>query len=92
MISPSPFTSLIQAVAALAIFVIGYLALLLSVIFCLLFALLISKAARLLWSYAMRTVARAHRAPTPVPGNVPSPAHRIVAMIRLVATAQRSSP
>ena len=59
MIFSSTLNMLAQTIAALMIFVVGYLALLLSAIILLVTAVLLCKSARLLWSYVMRTLAPA---------------------------------
>lgn len=92
MVPFSILNPLIQAIAALLIFVIGYFFLLFSVIVCLLLVALLTKAARLLWSYAAKNAAPAPRAGTRLAGDVHSAARRIAALIHPLAAPQRSHP
>jgi hypothetical protein len=73
----SLLNALIQAVAAVLIFVIGYFVLLFSVIVCLLLVALVSKAIHWFWSHFS---ARA------------SPGRRVAAVIRPFAATQKFSP
>jgi multisubunit Na+/H+ antiporter MnhC subunit len=77
MIPLSLLNGMIQTIAAVLIFVIGYFVLLFSVINCLLLMALLSKAARLLYVYfSTRSV----------------PGRRLAAMIRPFAATQKFSP
>ncbi len=67
---PSTFLMLVQATAAVLIFTICYLALLISVITCLGIGALGHRGVRLLWTYMMRRAASSHRVPTEVSGTV----------------------
>jgi hypothetical protein len=68
--------ALIQTVAAVLIFVIGYFVLLFSVIVCLLLVTLLSKAARWLWSHFSTRAA---------------PGRHIAAVLRPIAATQKFS-
>jgi len=77
MIPLSLLNGMIQTIAAVLIFVIGYFVLLLSVIICLLLMALLSKAARLLYVYfSTRSVS----------------GRRIAALIRPFTARQKFSP
>ena len=57
MVPAYQFSALVQSVAALLIFVIGYIALLLAAILCLLAVALVVKAVRLIWTHIARAAA-----------------------------------
>lgn len=59
MVPAYQFSPLIQSIAALLIFVIGYIALLLSAMLCLLAVALVVKAVRLIWTHIVRAAAPA---------------------------------
>jgi len=90
MIHSSTFAILVQAVAALLIFAIGYLALLLSMVTCLGIAISVYKGARLLWSYMMKSAASPHRVPAEVTGNVRLAPRNVAIMSHHIAIARRS--
>jgi hypothetical protein len=73
----SLLNELIQTVAAVLIFVIGYFVLLFSVIVCLLLVAVLSKAVHWLWSHFSTRAA---------------PGRRIAAVIRPFAATQKFSP
>ena len=77
MLPLSLVNGLIQAVAAVLIFVIGYFVLLFSVIVCLLLVALLSKAVHWLWSHFTTR---------------DTPGRRIAALIRPLAATQKFSP
>ena len=89
---PWTYVVLVQAIAALVIFVIGYLALLLSILTCLGTGVLVYKGARLLWSYMVTNAVSAHCLPTKVLGNVRLARCTVVSMSHPIATTGRHGP
>ena len=86
------FNALIQTVAALLIFVIGYFALLLSAILCLLAVALVAKAVRLVLTLIIQAAEPA-RSVSRRTAHDSSPLLRLVAsMNRHLAAAHRSGP
>jgi hypothetical protein len=92
MVPASLFNALIQSVAALLIFVIGYFALLLSVVLCLLAITLISKAARVLWSRIADSTALARPFSPAAAGDSRLITRLVGSMSRHLAAAHKSGP
>lgn len=86
----STYNGLIPAIAALLIFVVGYLALLLSVLAGLLTAALLSKGISLCWSYVTKSAAPAHLVPAEIEVDLrPAPRH-ILWMSHSAASVRKS--
>jgi hypothetical protein len=92
MLPASLFNALIQSVAALLIFVIGYFALLLSVVLCLLVIALFSKAARLLWSRIAESAPLALPLSPRAAGDAGLIPRLVGSMSRHLAAAHKSGP
>jgi hypothetical protein len=92
MVPAYQFDALIQSVAALLIFVIGYIALLLSAIPCLLTAALIAKVVRLIWTHIVQAAAPACPVSSSVAGDTPRLLGPVASVNRHLAAAHKSGP
>lgn len=88
----SSIYTLFQAIAAVLIFAIGYLALLLSVLACFVMAVFIYRCARLLWTYRTRCPMPVGRLSTEVAGNVRLVPCEVAIVNHPIATARRFIP
>jgi hypothetical protein len=89
---PSSIYILFQAIAALLIFVIGYLALLLSVLACFVIAVVIYRCARLLWTQLTRCSVPVGRLSIEVTGNARLVPCQLAILNHPIATARRFIP
>jgi len=89
---PSSIYILFQAIAALLIFVIGYLALLLSVVACFVIAVAIYRCARLLWAQPARCSVPAGSLSTESTDNARLVPCQLAIMNYPIATARRFIP
>jgi hypothetical protein len=89
---PSSIYILFEAIAALLIFVIGYLALLLSVLACFVIAVLMYRCARLLWTYRTRWPMPVGRLSTEATGNARLVPCEVAIVNPAIATARRFIP
>jgi hypothetical protein len=92
MVPAYPFNALIQSVAALLIFVVGYIALLLSAILCLLAVALVAKAVRLIWRHILHVAAPARPVSHRGAGYTPPLLRPIISMNRHLAAVPKSGP
>lgn len=92
MLSVSLFNALIQAVAAIVIFILGYFALLLCAIFCMLVVTLAFKAARLLWSHFSQAAGPAGPASRRAARDLPRWVRLVASMNRHLAAEHKSGP
>jgi|SRR5215472_4908824 len=90
MVPAHEFNALIQSVAAFLIFVIGYIALLLSAILCLLAVALVAKAARLIWTHIVRAAAPARPVSRRTARDTPLLLRLVTSMNRHLAAAHKS--
>jgi hypothetical protein len=90
MVPAYQFNALIQTVAALLIFVIGYIALLLSAILCLLAVALVVKAVRLIWTHIVRATAPARPVSHRTARDTPLLLRLVASMNRHLAAAHKS--
>lgn len=89
---PSSIYILFQAIAALLIFVIGYLALLLSVLACFVIAVVIYRCARLLWTQWTRSSESVGRFSAEATGNARLVSCQLAIPNHPIATARRFIP
>jgi hypothetical protein len=89
---PSSIYILFEAIAALLIFVVGYLALLLSVLACFVIAVALYRCARLLWVQPTRCSVPADRLSTEATGNARLVPCQLTILNHPIATARRFIP